>query len=60
MSPVEVLNERWSVYLTHRWPTSVDAYEMEQRLSRRSGFERVQCSEGDRSSAWASALISDD
>lgn len=63
--PVEVLNEQWSVYLTHRWPTSVDAYEMEQRLlkrmeARRSGFERVQCSEGDLSSAWASALISDD
>lgn len=62
--PVEVLNEQCSVYLTHRWPTSVDVYDMEQRLlkhmeARPGGFERVQCSEGDLSSAWASALISD-
>ncbi|MCP4564159.1 MAG: hypothetical protein GY873_37445 [Bosea sp.] len=60
--PVEVLNEQWSIYLTQAWKTSVDAYEMEQRVlkrtdAKRSGFERVQCSEGELMSAWTASLV---
>jgi hypothetical protein len=62
--PVEVLNERWSVYLTHLWKTSVEAYNMEQRVlkrmeTKRSGFERLLCTETELSSAWTAALVAD-
>jgi hypothetical protein len=62
--PVEVLKEQWSVYLTQKWGTSAEAYAMEQRVlarmaSKRTGFERVECSESDLSSVWAAALVSE-
>ena len=62
--PVEVLNEQWSVYLTHLWKTSVEAYNMEQHVlkrmeSKRSGFERLLCTEAELSSAWTAALVAD-
>lgn len=62
--PVEVLNEQWSIYLTQPWKTSVEAYDMEQRVlkrmeTKRSGFERLQCTETELSSAWTTALLAD-
>lgn len=62
--PVEVLNEQWSIYLKQPWKTSVDAYYMEQRVlklmePKRSGFERLQCTEMELSSAWTTALLAD-
>ncbi|WP_371349371.1 hypothetical protein [Ancylobacter sp. IITR112] len=60
--PVEVLNEQWAIFLTQPWKTSIEAYEMEQRvLTRmepsRTGFERLQCSEAELQSAWAASLL---
>jgi T5orf172 domain len=62
--PVGVLKEQWSVYLRQKWRTSDEAYAMEQRVlalmaTKRTGFERVQCSESELSSAWAASLVSE-
>jgi hypothetical protein len=62
--PIEVLNEQWSIYLTQPWKTSIEAYEMEQRVLKRmdvkrSAFERVQCTETELTSAWTAALLAD-
>ncbi|MBB3933684.1 hypothetical protein GGR25_004762 [Kaistia hirudinis] len=60
--PVEVLNEKWKIFLTQTWKTSVEAYEMEQRVlkrmeTKRSGFERVLCSDTELQSAWTASLL---
>jgi hypothetical protein len=59
--PHEVLNERWSVSMTQRWPNQLAAYEMEQNLltqltQKRSEGERVLCTESYLLSAWVEAL----
>lgn len=62
--PVEALNEQWSIYLTQPWKTSVEAYDMEQRVlkrmeSKHSGLERLQCTETELTSAWTAAFLAD-
>lgn len=61
--PHEVLNERWSVSMTHPWADQVAAYEMEQnvlaQLQRKRGEgERVLCTESCLLNAWVEALKS--
>jgi hypothetical protein len=56
--PVELLNCRWVLALERRWPDSISAYQMEQRvLARLSDLrttgERVQCAEKLLARAWA-------
>ena len=59
--PVELLRRRWLLVCSKPWPSSEQAYRMEQRVlelltSRRSIYERVQCSERELSAAWQAAL----
>lgn len=59
--PHEELNERWELRLRQRWPDSVQAYGMEQRLFRdmadfRTEGERLRCSEMQMQTAWTAAL----
>jgi hypothetical protein len=58
--PVEVLNERWELALLQRWPNSMAAYEMEQKVlellaGSRTVGERVLCSQRELETAWGSA-----
>ncbi|GJE71711.1 hypothetical protein [Methylorubrum podarium] len=59
--PIEEIGEGWTLALKQRWPNSVAAYAMEQRVfqnlsaSRTTG-ERIRCSEGQMLSAWSSSL----
>ncbi len=60
--PTELGVESWSVNLTQRWNAADHAYDMEQHVfgllaAKRSGFERIQCSEVELQSAWQAALI---
>ena len=60
--PVEIGAECWSPFLQQKWDTATRAYNMEQRVfallsAKRSGFERIQCSEKELQSAWQAALI---
>lgn len=48
--------------MQQKWDTATKAYDMEQRVfallsGKRSGYERIQCSEKELSSAWQAALI---
>lgn len=59
--PHEELGERWELRLRQRWPDSVQAYGMEQRLFRgmaafRTEGERLRCSETQMQTAWTAAL----
>lgn len=59
--PVEEIGEAWTLALKHRWPNSVDAHAMEQRVFRaltafRTTGERVRCSEAQMLSAWSASL----
>lgn len=59
--PHEELGERWELRLRQRWPDSVQAYAMEQRLFRsmaayRTEGERLRCSEAQMQSSWMAAL----
>lgn len=47
--------------MIREWSDSQQAYDMEQRVLRRlqakrTGFERVQCTENELMSVWATAL----
>ncbi|RWP58007.1 MAG: hypothetical protein EOR08_28820 [Mesorhizobium sp.] len=60
--PVEIGAECWSVALQQKWETASGAYDMEQRVfvllaAKRSGFERIQCTERELQSAWQGALM---
>jgi hypothetical protein len=59
--PVEEIGEGWTLVLKQRWPNSIAAHAMEQRVfqtlsaSRTTG-ERVKCSEPQMLVAWSSSL----
>lgn len=60
--PIELGVERWEPMLQQKWETANKAYDMEQRVfallsGKRSGYERIQCSEKELNSAWQAALI---
>lgn len=60
--PVEIGVECWSPALQQKWDTATRAYDMEQRVfallsAKRSGYERIQCSEKELQSAWQAALM---
>lgn len=60
--PVEIGVECWSLALQQKWDTATSAYDMEQRvfalmIAKRSGFERIQCSERELQSVWQAALM---
>lgn len=60
--PVEIGAECWAPFLQQKWDTATRAYDMEQRVfallsAKRSGYERIQCSEKELQSAWQGALI---
>lgn len=60
--PMELGVESWAPALRQKWDTAIKAYDMEQRVftllsGKRSGFERIQCSEKELQSAWQAALI---
>lgn len=60
--PLELGVEIWEPALQQKWDTATKAYDMEQRVfallsGKRSGYERIQCSEKELNSAWQAALI---
>jgi hypothetical protein len=60
--PVELGVEIWEPALQQKWDTATKAYDMEQRVfallsGKRSGYERIQCSEKELNSAWQAALV---
>jgi len=60
--PLEETGEAWSLALKHRWPSSVDAHGMEQRVftalsNQRTVGERINCSEGQMLSAWSRSIV---
>jgi hypothetical protein len=60
--PIEEIGESWGLALQHRWPDSVAAYAMEQRVfqalaSFRTSGERVRCSQVQLLSAWSTSLV---
>lgn len=62
--PTEILDEQWTAFMIREWPDSQQAYDMEQRVLRRlqakrTGFERVQCTENEVVSVWATALTAE-
>lgn len=59
--PVESLGENWALFLKQKWPTSMAAYEMEQRVLRllqsaRTEGERVSCTDDQITAAWITAM----
>jgi hypothetical protein len=59
--PFEELRECWTVFLTHRWSSSLEAYGMEQRVLRslteyRSSGERLRCSEARVVAEWQKSV----
>lgn len=60
--PHEELGEKWELRLIQRWPDSVQAYSMEQRLfctlaAYRTEGERIRCSEAQLQSAWMATIV---
>jgi hypothetical protein len=61
--PHEELGERWELRLRQRWPDSVQAHAMEQRVFRsaaayRTVGERLRCTEAQLQAAWSASLTS--
>lgn len=59
--PYEELGEKWELRLRQRWPDSVQAYGMKQRLLRgmatyRTEGERLHCTEMQMQPDWTAAL----
>ena len=59
--PVEETGEAWTLCLKQRWPDSVAAHGMEQRVFRaltsfRTIGERIRCAESQMHSAWSASL----
>jgi hypothetical protein len=55
--PDEVIGEKWTLVLTHKWPNQLAAYEMEQRVLRllrtpSSVGERVSCTLKQLEAVW--------
>jgi hypothetical protein len=60
--PVEETGEGWVLALKQRWPDSVAAHAMEQRVFRalttfRTAGERIRCSEAQMQSAWTASMV---
>jgi len=61
--PHEELGEQWRLHAQQRWPTSLQAFEMEQRVfgamkSFRTQGERLRCTENQLLQAWTGSLTS--
>jgi hypothetical protein len=59
--PHEELGERWEFHMRQRWPDSVAAFGMEQRVFEamkkfRTEGERMRCTEKELLAAWAASL----
>lgn len=57
----ELKADRWQVVWHQKWPTQVQAYEVEQDIHGKlakfsTGYERYKCSRGDLDRAWFEAL----
>lgn len=60
--PYEETGENWSLALKQRWPDSIAAHAMEQRVfralsSQRTTGERIRCSEAQMLSTWTASLV---
>ncbi|CAO4145459.1 hypothetical protein LPLAFNJD_LOCUS1946 [Methylorubrum aminovorans] len=60
--PYEELGEKWELKLRQRWPDSVQAYAMEQRVfgsmtTYRTEGERLRCTEAQMQAGWTAALV---
>jgi hypothetical protein len=60
--PVELGVEAWTAVYRHKMKSADAAYKMEQRVlellaAKRSGFERVRCTQAELQTAWQQAYL---